>query len=71
MDKAHELHGIDHEASTALLMLTRDRRGTADLISEHLPGSTSLATANQEDKVKPASDVRRRKGMSVRDLLIS
>lgn len=71
MDKAPELQGMDHEASAALLMLTRDRRGTADLISEQFPGSTALAHAHEEAKAKAASDARRRKGMSVRDLLIS
>ncbi|CEO58967.1 hypothetical protein PMG11_03659 [Penicillium brasilianum] len=68
MDKLHELQGIDHEASAALLMLTRDRRGTADSISEHFSGSTALATS--EDG-RMSVDSQRRKGMSVRDLLIS
>ncbi len=67
MDKLHDLQGIDHEASAALLMLTQDRRGTADSISEHFSGSTALAT---EDR-RVSSDAQRRKGMSVRDLLIS
>jgi len=67
MDKLHDLQGIDHEASTALLMLTRDRRGTADSISEHFAGSTALTS---EDR-RVSSDAQRRKGMSVRDLLIS
>lgn len=68
MDKLHELQGIDHEASAALLMLTRDRRGTADSISEHFSGSTALSTS--EDS-RMSVDSQRRKGMSVRDLLIS
>ncbi|KAJ5359113.1 uncharacterized protein N7496_011526 [Penicillium cataractarum] len=68
MDKLHELQGIDHEASAALLMLTRDRRGTADSISEHFSGSTTLSTS--EDS-RMSVDSQRRKGMSVRDLLIS
>lgn len=67
MDKLHDLQGIDHEASAALLMLTRDRRGTADSIIEHFPSSTALA--EEEHRVSP--DAQRRKGMSVRDLLIS
>jgi hypothetical protein len=67
MDKLHDLQGIDHEASAALLMLTRDRRGTADSISEHFSGSTDLASADRG----VSSDAQRRKGMSVRDLLIS
>lgn len=71
MDKAPEFQGIDHEASAALLMLTRDRRGTADSISEQFPGSTALAPAPEEAKAKAASDAQRPKGMSVRDLLIS
>lgn len=69
MDKAPEFQGIDHEASAALLMLTRDRRGTADSTSEHFPGSTALVPVPQEAKIK--ADAQRRKGMSVRDLLIS
>ncbi|KAJ5578231.1 uncharacterized protein N7459_007195 [Penicillium hispanicum] len=68
MDKLQELQGIDHEASAALLMLTRDRRGTADSISEHFAGSTTLTT-QPESRTGP--DTQRRKGMSVRDLLIS
>ncbi|KAJ5633930.1 hypothetical protein N7528_001772 [Penicillium herquei] len=67
MDKLHELQGIDHEASAALLMLTRDRRGTADSINEHF-ASTSLVPP-QDDR--PGVEGQRRKGMSVRDLLIS
>lgn len=71
MDKAPEFQGVDHEASAALLMLTRDRRGTADSINEHFAGSTALAPPSEEAKAKAASDAQRRKGMSVRDLLIS
>ncbi|KAJ5727904.1 hypothetical protein N7493_005724 [Penicillium malachiteum] len=67
MDKLHELQGIDHEASAALLMLTRDRRGTADSINEHF-ASASLVPP-QDDR--SAVEGQRRKGMSVRDLLIS
>lgn len=69
MDKIQDLQGIDHEASAALLMLTRDRRGTADSISEHFPTSTALGPPSE--KPQAASDIQRRKGMSVRDLLIS
>lgn len=59
---------IDHEASAALLMLTRDRRGTADSISDHFSGSTVLATPSQsQEKV---SDHQSTRGMSVRDLLL-
>ncbi|KAJ5937936.1 hypothetical protein N7454_004278 [Penicillium verhagenii] len=68
MDKMHELQGIDHEASAALLMLTQDRRGTADSINEHFASSTSLSAPSQQSR---GVDVQRRKGMSVRDLLIS
>lgn len=50
-------------------MLTRDRRGTADSINDHFAGSTMLAPGADEAK-GPVSDARR-KGMSVRDLLIS
>ncbi|KAJ5752916.1 hypothetical protein N7520_009833 [Penicillium odoratum] len=66
MDKLHDIQGIDHEASAALLMLTQDRRGTADSINEHFAG-TSLSTP---EEIR-GGDVQRRKGMSVRDLLIS
>ncbi|KAF3398005.1 hypothetical protein F1880_005986 [Penicillium rolfsii] len=68
MDKLQDLQGIDHEASAALLMLTQDRRGTADSISEQFQASTTLATP--EDS-RMSLDSQRRKGMSVRDLLIS
>lgn len=68
-EKMHDLQGIDHEASTALLMLTQDRRGTADSISEKFPGSTALASVSETYTGPP--DTQRRKGMSVRDLLIS
>lgn len=63
------LQGIDHEATAALLMLTRDRRGTADSISEHFLSGTALAGPLDESRAEP--DTKRRKGMSVRDLLIS
>jgi hypothetical protein len=69
IDKLHELQGIDHEASAALLMLTRDRRGTADSINEHFANGTSLAPPARDDK--SGTDGPRRNGMSVRDLLIS
>ncbi|KAJ5166953.1 uncharacterized protein N7482_005734 [Penicillium canariense] len=69
MDQLHEFQGIDHEASAALLMLTQDRRGTADSISEHFSSSTALATPSAESKAH--ADAHRRKRMSVRDLLIS
>jgi hypothetical protein len=69
MDKVQDLQGIDHEASAALLMLTRDRRGTADSISEHFPASTALGPTPENSHA--VSDSQRRKGMSVRDLLIS
>lgn len=69
MDKAQELQGIDHEASAALLMLTRDRRGTADSISEHFSSGTTLGPASE--MANATSDTQKRKGMSVRDLLIS
>lgn len=68
MDTMQDLQVIDHEASAALLMLTQDRRGTADSISEQFPGSITLAPP-QENRV--STDGSRRKGMSVRDLLIS
>lgn len=51
-------------------MLTRDRRGTADSINDQFPGSTLLTPVADPAKA-PASDAQRRKGMSVRDLLIS
>lgn len=70
MDEVSELQGIDHEASAALLMLTRDRRGTADSISEPFRGGIVVAPAPEEVKAK-APDAQRRNGMSVRDLLIS
>lgn len=69
-EKMQEFQGVDHEASAALLMLTQDRRGTADSISENFPGSTALALSAEETPAAPA-DIPRRKGMSVRDLLIS
>lgn len=69
MDKLPEFQGMDHEASAALLMLTQDRRGTADSITEHLPGSTMLTDPSSVSR--SGSDIQRRKGMSVRDLLIS
>ncbi|KAJ5361372.1 hypothetical protein N7541_002216 [Penicillium brevicompactum] len=65
-EKMHELQGVDHEASAALLMLTQDRRGTADSISEQFSGA-SLAKYEET----PPVGAQRRKGMSVRDLLIS
>ncbi|CAI7628121.1 unnamed protein product [Penicillium glandicola] len=68
-EKMHEFQGVDHEASAALLMLTQDRRGTADSISEHFPGSTALTGSLEETPAVP--EIQRRKGMSVRDLLIS
>ena len=68
MDKTQDPQGIDQEASAALLMLTQDRRGTADSITEHLSQSTALARPAEESK--PHGEGRR-KGMSVRDLLIS
>lgn len=68
-EKMHEFQGVDHEASAALLMLTQDRRGTADSISESFPGSTTLAQSVEETPAVP--EIQRRKGMSVRDLLIS
>jgi hypothetical protein len=69
-EKMQELQGMDHEASTALLMLTQDRRGTADSISEHFPGSTDL-TNSLGCTPSERPETQRRKGMSVRDLLIS
>ncbi|KAJ5135331.1 uncharacterized protein N7515_004609 [Penicillium bovifimosum] len=68
-EKMHELQGVDHEASTALLMLTQDRRGTADSISEYFPGGTDLTSMRVTPGERP--ETQRRKGMSVRDLLIS
>ncbi|OJJ49798.1 hypothetical protein ASPZODRAFT_1030901 [Penicilliopsis zonata CBS 506.65] len=53
---------IDHEASAALLMLNRDRRGTADSIADRV----SSAALDVE-----GGDAQRKMGMSVRDLLIS
>jgi len=67
-EKMHELQGVDHEASAALLMLTQDRRGTADSISEQFSGAT-LVKPSETPNVSPGT--QRRKGMSVRDLLIS
>lgn len=58
---------IDHEASAALLMLTRDRRGTADSINEQFSVGPALAPGEEAR----ATDAQRRKGMSVHDLLIS
>ena len=66
----HELQGVDHEASAALLMLTRDRRGTADSINEHFSAGTALIPPPETAPVVPPGS-QRRKGMSVRDLLIS
>ncbi|KGO77829.1 hypothetical protein PITC_060100 [Penicillium italicum] len=68
-EKMQEFQGVDHEASAALLMLTQDRRGTADSISENFHGSTALAQSVEETPAMP--EIQRRKGMSVRDLLIS
>ncbi|KAI9923485.1 hypothetical protein ASPWEDRAFT_27965 [Aspergillus wentii DTO 134E9] len=59
---------IDHEASAALLMLNRDRRGTADSINTKLTNST---LASQEDRNREMQETQRRMGMSVKDLLIS
>ncbi|KAJ5950624.1 uncharacterized protein N7479_009037 [Penicillium vulpinum] len=70
-EKMHEFQGVDHEASAALLMLTQDRRGTADSISESFSGSTALAVALEEKDTPAVPEIQRRKGMSVRDLLIS
>ncbi|KAJ5985821.1 hypothetical protein N7499_007887 [Penicillium canescens] len=69
-EKMHELQGVDHEASAALLMLTRDRRGTADSINEHFSAGTALIPPPGTASVVPPQS-QRRKGMSVRDLLIS
>ncbi|KAG0155029.1 hypothetical protein PDIDSM_602 [Penicillium digitatum] len=69
-EKMFEFQGVDHEASAALLMLTQDRRGTADSICENLPGSKALAESVEETPAVPA-EIQRRKGMSVHDLLIS
>ncbi|KAJ5682412.1 hypothetical protein N7462_005577 [Penicillium macrosclerotiorum] len=72
LEKIQDLQGSDHEASAALLMLTRDRRGTADSISEHFAGSTTLYTPTEDSRTgRTSSDAQRRNGMSVRDLLIS
>lgn len=68
MENMQELQGIDHEASAALLMLTQDRRGTAESINEQFPGKITLAPAQEN---KAGADGNRRKGMSVRDLLIT
>lgn len=65
-----EFQGVDHEASAALLMLTQDRRGTADSISENFPGGTALSKSLEGTPSVPPEG-QRRKGMSVRDLLIS
>jgi hypothetical protein len=69
-EKMLELQGVDHEASAALLMLTRDRRGTADSINEHFSSGTALIPSPENKAVVPPEQ-QRRKGMSVRDLLIS
>lgn len=53
---------VDHEASAALLMLTQDRRGTLDSITDRV-SDTNLDSKETHE--------RRRMGMSVRDLLIS
>lgn len=66
----HELQGVDHEASAALLMLTRDRRGTADSINERFSAGTALIPPPETAPIV-APESQRRKGMSVRDLLIS
>ncbi|KAJ5493968.1 hypothetical protein N7463_010055 [Penicillium fimorum] len=68
-EKMHEFQGVDHEASAALLMLTQDRRGTADSISENFSEKTALTMSVEEMPAVP--EIQRRKGMSVRDLLIS
>ncbi|EAW07668.1 basic helix-loop-helix domain-containing protein [Aspergillus clavatus NRRL 1] len=59
---------IDHEASAALLMLNRDRRGTAGSIQEGLANSTLDA---QESSKSPSKSPQKKMGMSVKDLLIS
>ncbi|CAG7947921.1 unnamed protein product [Penicillium nalgiovense] len=69
-EKMQEFQGVDHEASAALLMLTQDRRGTADSISENFPGGTALSKSLEGTPSVPPEG-QRRKGMSVRDLLIS
>ncbi|OQD85694.1 hypothetical protein PENANT_c009G08180 [Penicillium antarcticum] len=69
-EKMHELQGVDHEASAALLMLTRDRRGTADSINEHFSAGTALIPP-PENRAAVPPEAQRRKGMSVMDLLIS
>ncbi|KAJ5575005.1 hypothetical protein N7450_008904 [Penicillium hetheringtonii] len=60
LDKVQDLQGIDHEASAALLMLTRDRRGTADSITEHFSTGTTLSL-RQRDKT-PYRILREEKG---------
>lgn len=56
---------IDHEASTALLMLNRDRRGTVGSIQEGVscPESRKNSTISIQGSQK-------KMGMSVKDLLI-
>lgn len=59
---------VDHEASAALLMLNRDRRGTADSISER-PLDSNLSS--REDSRHTTQEPQKKMGLSVSDLLIS
>lgn len=58
---AREDADIDHQVSAALLMLNRDRRGTASSGDE----------VNDGSKNEQPGQEQRKRGMSVKDLLIS
>ena len=66
---------VDHEASAALLMLTQDRRGTLDSITDgvtatNLEAASGSGSGSGSGSVTKADGQEKRKGMSVRDLLI-
>ncbi|KAL1962840.1 hypothetical protein VTN77DRAFT_9115 [Rasamsonia byssochlamydoides] len=65
---------IDHEASAALLMLNRDRRGTMDSlksVSMSAPAAEAHPTASSDRSSEVVQDKQKKMGMSVRDLLVS
>jgi hypothetical protein len=57
---------IDHEASAALLMLNRDRRGTVGSVQDGLSSSEA-----RENSGMSIQDSQKKMGMSVKDLLIA
>lgn len=57
---------VDHEASAALLMLNRDRRGTVGSVQEGLSSSDA-----QENSGMSIQESQKKMGMSVKDLLIA